>query len=197
VERDVASLAEEAARSFEGMGHTLDYWDGKIPDVGDAWSKLMICDIYARVHSILQKIRPELNRTVAASVALVHEISAEDLVAIQEIRKELNRVLWQVFDRYDLLLTPAMPTEAFRAEGPPPAEIDGRPVPILWAVAFTYPFNLSGHPAATVRTGFTKNGLPAGLQIVGPRHREDLVLQAAGLYEQANPWNRHWPELQG
>ena len=60
-------------------------------------------------------------------------------------------------------------------------------------MAFTYPFNLSGHPAATVRAGFTDNGLPVGLQIVARRHRDDLVLQASHAYEQERPWNDVWP----
>jgi aspartyl-tRNA(Asn)/glutamyl-tRNA(Gln) amidotransferase subunit A len=104
--------------------------------------------------------------------------------------------LWAFFDRFDLLVTPTMPTEAFAAKGPPPAEVDGHPISLLGAVAFTYPFNFSGHPAATVRAGLTGSGLPAGLQIVGPRHRDDRVLQAAYLFEQASPWNDHWPDLQ-
>ena len=107
----------------------------------------------------------------------------------------MNQALWGVFDQFDLLLTPAMPTEAFAAKGPPPSEIDGHPIPLLGAVAFTYPFNLSGHPAATVRVGLTKSGLPAGLQIVGPRYRDLRVLQAAHLYEESFPWNDHWPEI--
>ena len=57
----------------------------------------------------------------------------------------------------------------------------------------TYPFNFSGQPAASVRAGFTANGLPCGLQIVADRHRDALVLQAAQAYEQARPWNDHWP----
>jgi aspartyl-tRNA(Asn)/glutamyl-tRNA(Gln) amidotransferase subunit A len=75
-----------------------------------------------------------------------------------------------------------------------PPEIDGERVlnPLAF-VAFTYPFNLSGHPAASVRAGFTDAGLPAGLQIVGPRYRDDLVLQASYAYEQERPWNDRWP----
>jgi len=59
--------------------------------------------------------------------------------------------------------------------------------------SFTIPFNLSWHPAATVRAGFSQAGLPVGLQIVGPRHRDDLVLQAAFAFEQARPWRNDWP----
>ena len=109
-------------------------------------------------------------------------------------RAGLVNFLWRLFERFDLLLTPTLPTEAFDARGRMPPEIDGDPVfnPMAF-VAFTYPFNLSGHPAATVRAGLTDAGLPAGLQIVGPRHREDLVLQASYVYEQERPWNDRWP----
>ena len=61
--------------------------------------------------------------------------------------------------------------------------------------AFTIPFNLSWHAAATVRAGLSKAGLPLGLQSVGPRHRDDLVMQAAWAFEQARPWAHHWPSV--
>jgi aspartyl-tRNA(Asn)/glutamyl-tRNA(Gln) amidotransferase subunit A len=92
-------------------------------------------------------------------------------------------------------LTPTVPTEAFGAKGPPPTEIDGEVVPILWAVAFTYPFNVSGHPAATIMAGLTPAGLPAGLQIIGPRHQDERVLQAAYAFENATSWMDQWPPI--
>ena len=61
--------------------------------------------------------------------------------------------------------------------------------------SFTIPFNLSWHPAATVRAGFSKAGLPVGLQIVGPRHFDNLVLQASFAFEQARPWAHEWPRI--
>ncbi|MFH1481114.1 MAG: amidase [Pseudomonadota bacterium] len=195
VQKDVMFLVERAVKAFEEMGHRVDYWEGSLPDVSEAWSKLTTSEIYAQVQDDLERIRPELGRTLVESLENVKNLSLRDYIEIQKIRTELNRILWEFFDEYDLLMTPAMPTEAFNAKGPPPTEIDGHPTPILWAVAFTFPFNFSGHPAASVRAGVTEKGLPAGLQIVGPRYREDRVLQAAFMYEKARPWNHHWPEL--
>jgi aspartyl-tRNA(Asn)/glutamyl-tRNA(Gln) amidotransferase subunit A len=63
------------------------------------------------------------------------------------------------------------------------------------AMTFTYPFNFSGHPAASVRAGMTASGMPCGLQIIAERHRDDLVLQASYAYEQARPWNDAWPRI--
>jgi Asp-tRNA(Asn)/Glu-tRNA(Gln) amidotransferase A subunit family amidase len=195
VQEDVMALAERAVKTFEDMGHTVEVWEGEIPEVSQAWSDLTACDIYAQVHKDLENIRSEMGRTLVTFLDYAKGLSVNDYVRIQEIRKNLNEALKEFFDRFDLLLTPTMPTEAFAAKGPPPSEINGHPIPILFAVAFTYPFNLSGHPAATVRTGLTKTGLPAGLQIIGARHRDDLVLQAAHAYEQARPWNDHWPDI--
>ncbi len=195
VQKDVMSLVEKAVKSFEQMGHTVEIWNGKLPDVSHAWSELMTCDIYAQVHQDLERIRPEMGRTLVKSLDNIKDLSLNDFIENQKILTELNRTLQRVFDRFDLLLTPTMPTEAFAAKGPPPTEIDGQPISLLEAVAFTYPFNLSGHPAATVRVGLTNVGLPAGLQIIGPRYRDDLVLQAAYAYEQAYPWNDYWPDI--
>lgn len=121
--------------------------------------------------------------------------SVKELTQIQALRWTLNQRLLTFFQKFDLLLTPTMPSEPFAAEGPPPDIIGGQPIPLLGAVAFTYPFNLSGHPAASVPAGFTENGLPVRLQIVGACHADDLVLQAARAYEKMRPWNDQWPVL--
>jgi len=196
VQKDVMPLVELAVPVFEEMGHQLDTWEGSLPDVSEAWSEIVACDIYAQVHEDLEKIRTDLGRTLVGALDHAKTLPLEKHVRNHSTRIRLNQALSQVFDRFDLLLTPTMPTDPFAAKGPPPAEIDGRPIPLLHAVAFTYPFNVSGHPAATVRVGFTPAGLPAGLQIVAQRYREDLVLQAAHAFEQARPWQDRWPEVQ-
>jgi len=196
VQKEVMTLVERAVASFEEMGHQVEIFQGALPDVSQAWSDLMNWELYGQIQHDLEGVRPELGRTLVQSLDSVKDFSIVDHLRIQEVRTALNRFLWEMFDQFDLLLTPAMPTEAFGAKGPPPSEVHGHPIPLLGAVAFTYPFNLSGHPAATVRVGLTESGLPAGLQIVGPRHRDDRVLKAAYLYEQAFPWNDHWPLLQ-
>jgi Asp-tRNA(Asn)/Glu-tRNA(Gln) amidotransferase A subunit family amidase len=195
VQKEILSLVEKAVKSFEHMGHTVEMWEGALPEVSQAWAELMNAAIYAQVQEDLEKIRADMGRTLVEVLDQAKYLTLRDHIRNHKTRMELNQVLGEFFNRFDLLLTPTMPTEAFAAKGPPPAEIDGYPIPLLGAVAFTFPFNLSGHPAATVRAGFTGAGLPAGLQIIGPRHRDDLVLKAAYAYEQACPWNDHWPDI--
>jgi aspartyl-tRNA(Asn)/glutamyl-tRNA(Gln) amidotransferase subunit A len=195
VQKEVAAVVDQALKAFEDLGHTVEIWHGEIPNVDDAWSKLMVYELYAWLHHQLDDLRAEMGKTLVSSLDLAKALTVNDFIAIQNTRAELNKGLAGFFTEFDLLLTPTMPTEAFSAKGPPPAKIDGHPIALLDAVAFTYPFNLSGHPAATVRAGVTANGLPAGLQIIGPRHHDERVLQAAYAYEQIRPWNDDWPQL--
>jgi aspartyl-tRNA(Asn)/glutamyl-tRNA(Gln) amidotransferase subunit A len=193
VQKDVLTCVEKAAAAFAEMGHAVERWSGSLPDTADAWMSLIGTDIYAQLGGVLEKNRDAIGRTLAAMVDRTQRLTVAALTVIQRLRAQLNRRLEAIFADFDLLLTPTVPTEAFAAGGPPPAAIDGAPIPLLGAVAFTYPFNLSGHPAASVPAGLTQSGLPAALQIVGPRHRDERVLQAARAYERVRPWNGRWP----
>ena len=194
VQKDIQPCVQEAVRVFEQLGHHVELWPDALPDTGEYWSDMIATDIVAQLGDVLDKKRAELGRTLVGVLEQTRQMTVEKLAAIQQMRAQLNACLETLFDKYDLLLTPTMPTEAFAAEGPPPSEINGQPIPLLGAVAFTYPFNFSGHPAASLPAGLTANRLPAGLQIIAPRHRDDLVLQVAHAYEQANPWHNQWPE---
>ena len=113
------------------------------------------------------------------------------------IRRRAKLVAWtaQLFEQHDPLLSPTVPYDGHSARGPYPTEIDGKPAHATGPAVFTVPFNLTGHPAATVRVGVSSNGLPMGMQIVGPRHRDALVLQAAAAFDRERPWHPHGPTL--
>ncbi|HEV8374001.1 MAG TPA: amidase family protein, partial [Actinomycetota bacterium] len=76
-----------------------------------------------------------------------------------------------------------------------PATIDGREVDAFYWLSFTFPFNFTGQPAATVPAGFTDDGLPVGLQLVGRRLDDALVLRASAAFEAAAPWRDQWPPV--
>jgi len=196
VQRDVMREVVKAVDAFKQLGYSVDVLDDDVPEIGLEWMRLSAAYSYACIFDRIEAHRAEFGRAFLAGAESALRLGWDKVAAAQRKRTELNRWCQSVFERYDLLLTPTLPSEAFGAGGPPPKEIDGKPLPdILSAVMFTYPFNMSGHPAASVRAGMTDSGLPCGLQIVAERHRDDLVLQAAYAYEQARPWNNHWPEI--
>jgi aspartyl-tRNA(Asn)/glutamyl-tRNA(Gln) amidotransferase subunit A len=89
------------------------------------------------------------------------------------------------FDNYDLLLTPSLPIAAFSADQQV-ADLKTQRSWIDWT-PFTYPFNLTRQPAASMPCGFTSGGLPVGLQIIGPLNSDALVLRCARAYERLHP----------
>jgi aspartyl-tRNA(Asn)/glutamyl-tRNA(Gln) amidotransferase subunit A len=108
--------------------------------------------------------------------------SALDYLAAVDVRMELGRRMGRFHDSYDLLVTPTLPITAFEAGEEVPKGSGHR----RWTgwTPFTYPFNMTQQPAATVPVGTDGDGLPIGLQLVAARHRDDLVLRAAHtLYE--------------
>jgi len=195
VQRDILALVEEAARVFDELGHEVEEVSGGPPPLGEAWTRLGNFVQLSRLHRYLPEREGEFGRSFIAAVKAAREMTPELFGRLAELREELNRWCAALFTRYDLLLTPTVPFDPPPAKGPFPADIEGRPLPPVGVAAFTIPFNLSWHPAATVRVGFSEAGLPVGMQIVGPRHADDLVLQAARAFERERPWHPHWPEL--
>src|SRR5262249_48532299 len=100
------------------------------------------------------------------------------------------------FEGLDLLGMPTLAVPAFAkdvAEGPD--RINGRPADPRVDWCFTWPFNLTGHPAVSVPCGWTAEGLPLGLQLVGRRGEDALVLRTAALLERVAPWGARRPRL--
>ena len=110
-------------------------------------------------------------------------------------RKAVVNAMWRFMQRYDLVLTPTLAVPPFALHMQGPDQIDGRMVSTSAWLAFTYPLNLTGQPAASVPAGFTEDGLPVGLQIIG-RHLDDrAVLRAAAAFEAARPWRSRVPSM--
>ncbi|MDH6626633.1 aspartyl-tRNA(Asn)/glutamyl-tRNA(Gln) amidotransferase subunit A [Streptomyces sp. LBL] len=118
--------------------------------------------------------------------------SALDYLAAVDVRMDLGRRMGRFHDSYDLLVTPTLPITAFEAGAEVPKGSGHR----RWTgwTPFTYPFNMTQQPAASVPVGTDGNGLPVGLQLVAARHRDDLVLRAAhALYETGTPYEAGIP----
>ncbi|MFJ7078061.1 amidase [Streptomyces sp. NPDC098781] len=178
----VASAVRRAVERLAGLGAYVEETDPDFTDPVDAFHTLWFTGA-ARVTQHLGPHQRELLdpglREICGTGA---RRSALDYLAAVDVRMELGRRMGRFHDTYDLLVTPALPITAFEAGVEVPKGSGHR----RWTgwTPFTYPFNLTQQPAATVPVGTDGDGLPVGLQIVAARHRDELVLRAAhALYE--------------
>ncbi|MCY3881883.1 MAG: amidase [Chloroflexi bacterium] len=185
VQRDVLREVRAAAEAFAGMGHEVEENRDEIPEMGGWWARVSAFQSLGQEWDNFSTRHDEFTARYIRQLDRALEVGPSDFQEFLRRRGELVAWTARLFERYDLLLTPTLPTEAFAPAGPIPREIEGERAN---AIAFTYPFNFTGHPAASVPAGLTDAGLPCGLQIVAPRHRDDLVLRAARAYEQARPF---------
>lgn len=129
-------------------------------------------------------------------VALVQrDWTGAELTDAKTVRKMVVNKMWKLMQRFDILLTPTLAVPPFPVHMQGPEMIEGRMGDAGRWLAFTFPMNMTGQPAASIPAGFTHDGLPIGLQIIG-RHLDDpTVLAASAAFEAARPWAGVWPPL--
>jgi aspartyl-tRNA(Asn)/glutamyl-tRNA(Gln) amidotransferase subunit A len=195
VQSDVADVVSDAVGAFEELGHRVELLKGGPPELGRDWGIGNSFEMLGVLAPLFAEHEHEFGRTFLQGLKAGALMNPDRFANLRRRREELSRWCAEVFESFDLLVTPTLPYDPPPANGPFPTEIEGRELPWASVGSFTIPFNLSWHPAATVRAGLSKAKLPVGMQIVAPRHRDDLVLQAAHAFEQARPWADHWPRL--
>jgi aspartyl-tRNA(Asn)/glutamyl-tRNA(Gln) amidotransferase subunit A len=131
--------------------------------------------------------RAEADPGLVAAIDASPPVSAADLIRAQLKRADLHNAFVRFHRRFDLMLTPAVPLPAFEAGALVPPSGEWGSAWTDWA-PFSYPFNLTTQPAASVPCGLTAEGLPIGLQIVGPVGADAVVLRAARAFEAAWPF---------
>ena len=181
VDPEVAALVDRAALAFAELGAHVELVDPGFADPREAFDVLWSSGA-ARAVALTGEVDDPGLREIAAAGA---RYAATDYIAALQARDALALRMSLFHEEWDLLLTPTLPLVAFEAGREVPDGADDPRWP-GWT-PFTFPFNMTQQPAATVPCGFTAAGLPAGLQIVGPRYADALVLRAARAYESARP----------
>jgi aspartyl-tRNA(Asn)/glutamyl-tRNA(Gln) amidotransferase subunit A len=185
---DVAEQTERAAMVFADLGADVVRTDPPLESprwiIDAIWSTAMAGYFADRLDEVGPLLDPGLLRVVEEAVAF----SGPDVARAMQARNAYYTGMREFMAVYDLLLTPTMPATAFRAGDDAPAEAAREGVAPLDWTPFTYPFNLTGQPAATVPCGFDRGGLPIGLQIIGRWRDDPTVLRAAAAFERAMPW---------
>jgi aspartyl-tRNA(Asn)/glutamyl-tRNA(Gln) amidotransferase subunit A len=194
VDPDVVDAVEVAAGVFSDLlGAEVEVADPGFGDCVEDFHVLWFAGVAKTVERLTPDERELLEPSLQEVVAIGEQYSALEYLTATATRMALGTMMGAFHERYDLLLTPTVPITAF---------IAGEEVPIGWHsprwtswTPFTYPFNMTQQPAASVPCGWSDNGLPIGLQVVGPRHADARVLAACAAYERVAPWAHLSPPL--
>ncbi len=187
VDPEIASITSQTVALLRGELRRFRQTDVHLDDPADAVALFFASGIAARLEAQpdgwRELIDPGLLRVVDA---FAHR-TARDVARALTARALVNAAFQRVFEDIDVLITPTMPVAAFPLGQDVPAPATAGVEDFLSWTQLTYPFNLTGQPAITIPVGLTSAGLPVGIQLIGRRFEDGLVLQVARAIEQALP----------
>ena len=186
VDEEVAAAVARAAGVFRDLGAHVEEVPGPFDNPGEIFQVHWYVGAASLLSGFSEEQRAGMDPGLQEAARDGAEFSIAQYTRAMNERGALGLAMSLFHQRWDLLLTPSLPIPAFEAgleypnSGPYARWRDWTP--------FTYPFNLTQQPAASAPCGFTEAGLPVGLQIVGPKYADALVLRAARAYESACPF---------
>jgi aspartyl-tRNA(Asn)/glutamyl-tRNA(Gln) amidotransferase subunit A len=195
VDPQIATICERAAIDFVGsIGAKLVDRPIRLGDFTLTYAYIEGVDMFVDIERELYEGRlNELDPLSAPGWEHLRTRTLPEAAGTESDRRRLVTEIAAFFEDIDLLLTPMASVPPFAAQGPMPEEIGSVKVHQGMTVVHGFLASLANLPAISLPAGLTNDGLPVGLQVTGPRFREDLVLAASARYESARPWPRHRP----
>ena len=185
VHPEVAASVRDAVRSLESAGAQVEEVDPGFEDPLDVTTGLWFAGAWMVWNTLTPAQQAVTDPDFREQALLGSQISALHLQQLHVRRGVLGSHMRQFMERYDLLVTPSVAVPAFDIRLPGSEPMSAKAM-LAWT-PFSYPFNLTQQPACTVPCGLTADGMPIGIQFVGPMFRDDLVLRAAAAYEAIRP----------
>lgn len=181
VDTEVGDIVDRAVAKLAAAGLVVAETDPGFDDPIDAFEVLWSAGAAALLDVIAADARDSVDPGLVAAWDRGRSVSAVEYLGARAVAADVGITMGRFHLTHNLLLTPTMPIPAFAAghDVPPGSGLDSWP---QWT-PFTYPFNLTQQPAISIPAGTTAAGLPVGLQLVGPRHSDDLVLAVARFAE--------------
>jgi amidase len=196
VDDEVHRVAHDAVRVFRGLGahvETACPSFAEVPDIIRGTRALTMVSLHA---DRLPKWRESMQKELVADVEHGLGLTTQDIARSEVLRSVLWRRVSTFMRTRDLLVLPTVAMQPFPVDQSYPTEINGKPLNNYFEwFSLTYGITLTGLPAISVPCGFTRSGLPVGLQIVGRRRQEAAVLRAAAAFEAAAPWATRIPPV--
>ena len=202
LEPEVEKSVLDGIQKFEEFGWSIEKSKIKLRDPESTFSIIWSTGFAYTLGPYLETAEEKMDPGLIDLIKLGYKFSTKE-IKIAEIQREIiYQEICKVFKKFDVLITPTLACPAFelgksevveKGTGKTGIIINGKQVSPEGWLPFTYPFNASGHPAASIPCGWTSDGLPIGMQIVGNRFDELMVLQVSKAYEDVNPWQERKP----
>jgi len=189
LDREIAAASRKAALALQEQGALVEEADPPLNRAPDLIRAMWWPVAAAIVDAVPKDARAEMDPGLLAIAERGRGYTVTDYLAAYSARAGLHNAMLRFHERYDLLLTPTMPVTALKVGREMPDSDDFGGDWLNWS-PYTYPFNLTQQPAASVPCGLASNGLPMGVQIVGALRADQLVLRASRAIEQAMPMPR-------
>lgn len=195
VDSEVLDICKKAVNVFTDLGCSVEESDFSIEDPFRHWVTLFSTFAYAMQQDYWPDRSSDMNPYARDLFKHASNSTAVDFTKAVGNVDSIKSALADQFNKFDLLVSPTMPVAPYEC-GNPPGNIDGYDVDGSWAgLAFTYPINSSGHPAASIPAGLNSDGLPVGLHIIGKFGDERTIIKASAAFEKAKPWNHLRPPV--
>ena len=196
VNDEVRRVAHEAMGVFRSLGARVEDacpTFSEVPDIILGTRGLTMVALHAEK---LPEWRERMQKDLVRDIEHGMTLTAREIARSEALRSVLWHRVRAFMATRDLLVLPTVAVPPFPVDEPYPSEINGKPLDhyTQW-FNLTYAITLTGLPAISIPCGFTRSGLPVGLQIVGRRRQEAAVLRAAAAFEAAAPWADHIPPL--
>ena len=185
VHPEVAAAVAAAVGDLEALGAKVEEGDPGFDDPLPITTGLWFTGAWTLWNTLTPAQQEVTDPDFAAEARLGSEMSNLEVQRLNLQRGALGSSMRQLMQRYDLVVTPSVAVPAFKAK--PAGHSPMSPESMLGWTPFSYPFNLTQQPACTIPCGLTSDGLPIGMQLVGPMFGDALVLRAARAYEQTRP----------
>jgi aspartyl-tRNA(Asn)/glutamyl-tRNA(Gln) amidotransferase subunit A len=190
VDPEVAEVAAGAVAVFQELGCSVEESNLALESPLDTWWTIFCASGYASYGHLLDDHADELTWYGRMCIEAGRDVTGAGYAKALGQRDVMRAQIANVFDKADLLVSPTMPVPAFPVQGYPES-IGGRkasPSPAWGFIPFTHPINTVGYTAASVPCGFSSDGMPIGLHIVGREGDESTVIAASAAFEEARPW---------
>ena len=197
IDREVAATVQAAAAALKDFGHTVE--SVRIP----ALERDFALDVFTRLHVL--EMKPGFVETTAGRsedeigdmarfMLSLPDTPAADYIDAAQAAERLKDGYAEYFQKYDVLLTPVLPTPSFR-HGQAELVINGHTVNVMGIMSATTPLSVTGLPGVSMRFGTSHDGMPIGVQIAGNWQAESTILYIASLLEQVSPVRDLHPKL--